>query len=327
MATMTGSAHALRCVWACVLLATISAAGPAPAAAHRNDVRVGIGDQGIAMFDHPAFRRAEVRQVRYFLRWNAIHYRDDRLRARRWVEKAIDEGKRPFIHLSTEDLREDEGLLPKSDHYGRDVKRLVRYFRRFGVRDFGVWNEANHASQPTHESPWKAGRYFREMYRAVFDTCTRRSCRVVALDVLDQAGVESYVDRFFKHLGRTWARRARIVGIHNYSDVNRERRTGTRRIMSEVREHTSGVNFWWTETGAIVRFARSFPCDEERAADRLKYLFGMARDFEAHVQRIYVYNWTGAGCDARFDAGLTNPDGSVRPGYRKLLAHLAHMKR
>lgn len=324
---MTAASHRSRAALACLIVAMFCATSAAPADAHRYNVRVGISDQNIAMFDHPAFQRAEVRQVRYFLRWNAIHYREDRLRARRWVQKAIDEGHRPLIHLSTEDLREDQGLLPNSNHYGRDVKRIVRYFRGLGVRDFGVWNEANHSSQPTHESPWKAGRYFRGMYRAVFDTCTPRSCRVVALDVLDQSGTRSYIERFFKHLGRTWARRVRIVGIHNYSDVNRERRTGTRRIMSEVRQHTSGVNFWWTETGGIVRFASSFPCDEQRAADRLKYLFGMARDFEAHVQRIYVYNWTGAGCDARFDAGLTNPDGSPRAGYHKFLAHMAHMKR
>ena len=36
------------------------------------------------------------------------------------------------------------------------------------------------------------------------------------------------------------------------------------------------------------------------------------------MQRLYVYNWTGAGCGARFDAGLTNPDGTPRAGYRYL---------
>lgn len=283
---MAAAPHRLRVALTCTIAATFCASAAAPADAHRYNVRVGLGDQSIAMFDHPAFQRADVRQVRYFLRWNAIHHRDERLRARRWVQKAIDEGKRPFIHLSTEDLRKDEGLLPDSDHYGRDVKRLVRYFRGLGVRDFGVWNEANHASQPTDESPWRAGRYFRKMYRAVFDTCTRRSCRVVALDVLDQAGARSYVERFFEHLGATCAHR---------------------RDPQLLR--------------CQPRAAHGHP------ADRLKYLFGMARDFEAHVQRIYVYNWTAAGCDARFDAGLTNPDGTPRPGYDKFLAHMAHMKR
>lgn len=300
---------------------------PRPAAAHEYDVRVGIGDQHVEMFSHPAFREAELRQVRYVIPWNAIHDEEERLRARTWVKTAMALDMRPLIHVGTENYAQREGLLPSSDHYARDVGRLVRYFRRLGVRDFGVWNEANHVSQPTYSSPWKAGRYFRAMYRAVFDTCTRRSCRVVALDVLDQDGVESYIARFFHHVGRTWARRARIVGIHNYSDVNRERRTGTRRIMREVREDAPDARFWWTETGGVVKFGDSFPCDPERASDRIKYLFGMARDFEDSVQRIYLYNWTGAGCDARFDAGLTDERGIPRPGYWRFRAHMAHMKR
>jgi hypothetical protein len=48
-------------------------------------------------------------------------------------------------------------------------------------------------------------------------------------------------------------------------------------------------------------------------------MFSLARTYRTSgVQRVYVYNWTGAGCAARFDAGLTNPDGSVRPGYTYL---------
>ena len=41
------------------------------------------------------------------------------------------------------------------------------------------------------------------------------------------------------------------------------------------------------------------------------------------IERLYVYNWTGAGCEARFDAGLTSPNGTPRAGYlylRKVLS-------
>jgi hypothetical protein len=40
------------------------------------------------------------------------------------------------------------------------------------------------------------------------------------------------------------------------------------------------------------------------------------------VARVYVYNWTGAARDARFDAGLVGPDGRPRPAYEVLRAAL-----
>ena len=41
-------------------------------------------------------------------------------------------------------------------------------------------------------------------------------------------------------------------------------------------------------------------------------MFDLAKRYRsAGVGRVYVYNFTGAGCSARFDAGLTNPDGTA----------------
>jgi hypothetical protein len=81
------------------------------------------------------------------------------------------------------------------------------------VRDFGSWDEANHASQPTWDSPSSAALFFREMYRTVRWHC--RTCGVVALDVLDQVWVERYMASFYRRLSSTYRRRATIVGIHN----------------------------------------------------------------------------------------------------------------
>jgi hypothetical protein len=48
-------------------------------------------------------------------------------------------------------------------------------------------------------------------------------------------------------------------------------------------------------------------------------MFRIARQFRTSgVDRLYIYNWTGAGCDARFDAGLVAPNGTPRAGYRYL---------
>jgi hypothetical protein len=208
------------------------------------------------------------------------------------------------------------------------VHRLVPYFRALGIREFGSWNEVNHASQPTYRSPTRAAEFFMETYRAVKPRCP--TCAVIALDVLDQTGVERYMRSFYGRLSPTYRRRATIVGIHNYGDVNRRRTTFTRNIIRQAHAFNSHTRFWFTETGGLVKFGRSFPCSQERARNRLKNMFSLARTYRTSgVERLYVYNFTGPadGCDARFDAGLTNFDGTARPGYTYLKQALPNYER
>jgi hypothetical protein len=80
----------------------------------------------------------------------------------------------------------------------------VTYFRGLGVREFGTWNEANHASQPTYRSPTRAAQFFRGMYWMVKGRCS--SCAVVALDVLDQTGVEGYMRTWYRALSSSATR-------------------------------------------------------------------------------------------------------------------------
>jgi hypothetical protein len=164
------------------------------------------------------------------------------------------------------------------------------------------------------------------MYRLVKARCS--GCGVVALDVLDQRGVESYMRGFYRALSPTFRRRATIVGIHNYGDVNRRRTTFTRSIITQARRYNRGTRFWFTETGGIVKFGRSWPCNTTRAANRITTMFSLARRFRSSgVNRIYVYNWTGAGCSARFDAGLTTPSGAPRRAYTVFRRNLANYLR
>jgi hypothetical protein len=121
---------------------------------------------------------------------------------------------------------------------------------------------------------------------------------------LDQAGVDRYIARFIHYLGRSYASRyLRIVGIHNYSDANRRRTTGLRKVIRSVHRYTHRPNFWLTETGGVVRFGRSFPCNETRAAHRLDYLFDVIHHYHRYLQRVYLYNWFGASCKGRMDVG------------------------
>ncbi len=309
------------------LCALLVCAAPAQAA-EPYDVRFGIGDQSAAMFDHPGFADLRLRQVRYFIHWNVIRDRDERLKARRWVKAARAAGARPFLHISTDDLRAKRGHLPSVGAYRRDVGRLVRYFRALGVRDFGAWNEANHKSQPTWNNPARVARYWKELRRAVAKTCNLRHCRAVGLDVLDQRGVERYVRRFVNAAGRGYVRRyMRIVGVHNYSDVNRKRTRGLRAIIDTVKRYKPDAHYWLTETGALVKFGRSFPCDEERAADRLKYLFQIARNYRRYLQRVYLYNWFGGDCEIHFDSGLVSRDGTPRPATTPCKRGMQRFKR
>lgn len=308
--------------------ATLLALALPSAASARSDVRIGIGDQSAAMFTHPDFRSIGLRQVRYFIHWNAMDHRAERLRARAYVKAARRAGARVLLHLSTDDLREKRGTLPSAKAYRRQADRLVRYFRALGVRDFGAWNEVNHKTQPTWDAPARAAAYFKAMRRAVFRRCSSRSCRVVGLDVLDQRGVERYIQRFVAAAGRRYVDRyLRVVGIHNYSDVNRRRTTGLRSILRTVRRANRGANFWLTETGALVRFGRSFPCSEQRAAGRLRFLFDTTRRYRRSLQRVYLYNWFGGDCQIRFDAGLVRADGTPRPSLAVLRDRIGDFRR
>jgi hypothetical protein len=301
---------------AALALITVLATFAASAAA-RTPIRVGIGDQNVAMFDQSAFQRAQFERVRFLVAWNVMDDAPQRLAARAYVQRARAGHVRVLLHVSTDDYRIKKARLPSVATYRRQVGRIVRYFRALGVREFGSWNEANHASQPTYSSPSRAALFFREMYRAVKGHC--RTCAVVGLDVLDQVGVEGYMRGFYRRLSARYRRRVTVVGIHNYGDVNRKRTSFTGAIISQARRYNRHTRFWLTETGGIVKLGRSFACSTTRAAARLSWMFHLARVYRTSgIDRLYIYNWTGAGCDARFDAGLTAADGAPRAGYRYL---------
>src|SRR4051794_39584352 len=291
---------------------------PSTASAKTN-VRVGIGDQQVSMFDQPLFKARKFKLVRYFVPWNVMQDKDQLARAKAYVQRARQDHIQVLLHLSSDDLRIKKAKLPSVAQYRTQIKRIVLTFRPLGVRDFGTWNEANHASQPTYRSPTRAADFFVEAYRAIKPRCS--FCNVIALDVLDQGGVERYMRSFYGRLSPTYRRRATIVGIHNYGDVNRQRTTFTRSIIRQSHHYNSRTRFWFTETGGLVKFGSNFPCSETRARNRLRNMFDLARTYHSSgVDRMYVYNWTAPpnGCDARFDAGLVAFNGTARPGYTYL---------
>ena len=309
------------------LVATLLAI-PASASA-RTNVFVGLGEQREESFATPAFKELKIKKLRYFIRWDAIDEPGAMASAENYVRLARENGARVLVHISTNNYTIKQAKLPSVKQFNAKVGPMVQRLRALGVREFGVWNEANHASQPTWKNPKRAAQFFLQMRNKLCKGCT-----LVALDLLDQRGVDRYIKRFYKALGRKNRRKATIVGIHNYSDTNRNRSTGTRLILRTVKRYNRRTQFWLTETGGVVKFGSSFKCSpnkpkkaEKRAARALGHMFRLTRRFRRDIKRLYIYNFTGEDCRTRFDAGLVRRDGTKRAGYRVVKKNLKKFRR
>ena len=288
-----------------------------PASAAKSSIKVGIGDQSSEMFNQQAWKDLKLTKTRYFMPWNALSNPNtyERDRAIAYVTAAKAAGVTVLLHLSTDNFASKKAKLPTVAAYTAEVKKIVATFRPLGVTQWGVWNEANHASQPTYKDPKRAAQFFKAMYGVVGS-----KERIVALDVLDQGGVEKYQAKFYAALSPTFRKRAKLVGIHNYGDVNRKRTTFTASMIKTSRHYNKSTKFWFTETGGLVEFGKSFKCSTSRAADRTKNVFSLAKKYKSQgVEQVLLYNWFGSGCGkTRFDAGLVGPDGQIRAGYTAL---------
>ena len=319
----------------CLILAlvVIVALLTAPfASAAKSPIKVGVADQSPRMFAASSFRALNIKRTRYFVASDVMQDSRARAKARAYVVAARAAGASTLLHISSTDLREKRGAVVSAAAYRRNVGRIVVYFRKLGVTDFGSWNEVNHKTQETWNRVDLAVSYFKDMYNAVHSRCA--SCTVVGLDVLDQTGVEKYMASFYKRLSSTWRKRLKVVGIHNYSDVNRGRSTGTAKVVKTARKYNSKTKFWFTETGALASFRAAFPYSESRQAARMPNMFSLASKYRTQgVERVYSYNYfgiedgTSCGSGCLFDAGLVDPNGSTRPVYGVFKSKLAGFSR
>jgi hypothetical protein len=302
-----------------LLVSSLLAATVAVPTAHaRTHVAVAIGDQSPAMFTQAKFKALKIKKARYFMAWDAAKHRNQLAAADAYITAAKAAHVRVLLHISTNNYAHYRAKLPSVAAYKKYVGKLVRRYRQRGVKEWGVWNEANHISEPTWKSPKRAAQYFHVM-RGLCHRCT-----IVALDLLDQTGTrkystKAYIARFFAALNGTDRAHATIFGIHNYADTNRHRSSGTRRILAAVRSQRRGAKFWFTETGGLVSLGRSFRCSTSRASRAIGFMFTLARTFRSDVSRLYVYSWFGTRprCGA-FDAGLVEASGKPRKGYYTL---------
>jgi len=204
----------------------------------------------------------------------------------------------------------------------KQYEKALRAFKaRFPyVRNVVAWNEINHFTQPTSRSPASAAKFT----NTVAKLC--KSCKIVVADVLDQAddptaknpkftNTAKYIKTFRKYLKVSRG----ICGIHNYSDVNRFRSTGTKALMSSL----GCKEYWLTETGGLYNFGSFWSKKTYKGCSKAsscqlkatKYMFSLAKA-NKKIKRLYVYTWFGA-VTPRFDAGLV-ANGQPRPALTEL---------
>jgi hypothetical protein len=291
-----------------ILIALSVAALPSGASAA---VTVGVGDQSWATFSDAHLQALGLKRARVVTPWNVALTRGNRIWLDQYLFAARLAGVDPLVSFGAA----HPSSCPRRPCKLPTTGEFTRAFRAFRarwpwVRTIGVWNEANHRSQPTFRYPEQAARYF----NIVRKHCT--GCRVVAADVIDDANMVRWLVRF-----RAVAHGARLWGLHNYRDSNPrrgQRYGGTKLLLKTVRGKV-----WLTETGGIVRFVLPdgrtlFPYSERRANSAIGRVLRLAKAYRSRIERLYVYHWRQDAINNRFDAGLLRKDGKPRASFYTL---------
>jgi hypothetical protein len=299
------------------LLLCVAVAAPAEA-----NYRVGIGDQNATIFGEANYKALKIKRIRYLVPYDWYKHPGQVAEVNGYMTAARSARADVLVHLTAR-----RGCFTSRGRYKKtkacrapSVKAYTTAFKRFRkaypyAKTIGVWNEANHVSQPTNNKPKLAAQYFLAARKAC------GSCTLVAADVLDIRNMESWLRTFLRNAKG----KAKIFGLHNYQDVNRKTSSGTRSLLATVPGQV-----WLTETGGILTFLPSFPRNATRQAARTKYMFQLANRYKTRrsglrskITRLYNYQYTGAPVGARFDAGLTNPGGSKRKAYNTFKKYAA----
>jgi hypothetical protein len=317
-----------------VLLSACLLALAVPAAKASAAPIVGISENQPTMFSDPLFTSLGVKQARVVVAWDLMQTGGyDLTRVTQYIQAAQAAGVEPLIAFehargdaSKCNLRKNYKAkickLPSATQYETAIKAFFTAFP--SVKVVAPWNEANHFTQPTSRDPKAAARFTDIAAKA----CP--SCTIVVADMLDQADDATSskptfknTTKYIKAFRKALKTKRTICGIHNYSDVNRFRTTGTKAL-----EKALGCSqYWLTETGGLYKFGsfwskKTYKGCKSATACQLKatkYLFSSAAK-NKKIKRIYVYTWFG-GVGTKFDAGLV-AGGEKRPAYDEVAKHV-----
>jgi hypothetical protein len=281
---------------------------------------VGFGEQSPWIFSDERWFTLEKNHrhyVRYVMPWDALRYSSTRAPVDMWMNAARRRHARVLLAFGHSLRRHRQLELPSRRQYRKQI-RAVRKRYPF-VKTFQTWNEANHGFQPTHRRPRATGR----LYDVLARTCRR--CIITAPSVMP-AGTETI--RWIKRFDRAAKRRVRIWAVHNHIDANRNSRRRTRMFLRSTRGQV-----WFTEAGAIWnrwmpnRRGRGWHkvrrYNHRNAVRAIRNIFKLARLDRRRVKRIYIYNWFGRReSRPRWDSGVVEATGEIRPTFRTLRAQM-----
>jgi hypothetical protein len=283
----------------------------------------GVADQNAAMFTSPLFTQLHTKISRYIAPYDvADGNRKNTAPLNQfinWYNHAKALNIQVFVAFYHSEITPTR--LPSTKLYTKDIQKFMKKFP--AVKIFQPYNEANRGNVPRQFSSPSAS-LAAQYYVALKRVC--KHCTIAGLDVLDGPSIAPtirYIRGFQSALGRMHSSQPSIWGLHNYSDTNRNRTSGTRAVLAA----THG-QLWLTETGGVVKLGSSFTNRNgsgiRRAASALKQMFKLA-GLSGRISRLYIFQWTGANANARFDAGLTAADGRTpRPGYVVVCQKLLH---
>jgi polysaccharide biosynthesis protein PslG len=280
---------------------------PVPPSPH---VAVGIGENRGTFLGDPRFDQLGVRNVRLIVPYDVVRAGGRRLRdTDDWLQAARDRGLDVLVSFGFSGRRGKRWHLPSTTEYRARVREFM--LRYPSVHEYSTWNEANHKRvQPTGLHPVRTA----ALYRTLRKLCLPPDCTPVAIDVLLTGSRRTW--RWIKAFKRRAGAGRHIWGVHNYPDANHMRTRETRRFLRTVKG-----DLWFTETGGIVHFGRTWKTNERRAARAVRQVFRLA-ELSPRVKRLYLYSWRGTRSNRRWDSGLISPAGRLRPAYRSLLDEL-----
>jgi hypothetical protein len=279
---------------------------PAPA----KPLQLGLSEQNQEAFSNPLMGALNIQNARLIIPYDAVLTPGGQAKLDAWLGAVRAKGINPLVSFNPRGSDDCNGLhrlgvgtchLPSSSEY---KSAFLAFRARYPwVIDYSPWNEVNHFSQPTYKKPKAAAKF----YEIVRRNC--KGCTIVSIDLLDDKNVKpslKYLKTFMKY-----AHHEKVFGLHNYADTNRGVNTRTKAVLKTIPKK---ARLWLTETGGIVNLDGVYPYSLSRAAKSLRTMLRIADTFP-QIDRLYIYNWTGAPLGLRFDSGLVGPDGSPRPGY------------
>jgi hypothetical protein len=293
-------------------IAALAAAALVPAGA--SAATVGISDQQASTFTNPLYAPLKLKVARYIAPYDVLSEPAEKAKLDEWIHNA--KLAKQTMLISFEHAR-TTAKYNKAPSVATYTKALKAFKKKYGSNfDISPWNEVNVCQakgrmegQPAKICKSATGpKLVAQYYSAAKSVFPGR--KIVAIDILDGSnvgGAVSYLRKFKKYVKG----KPKYWGIHNYSDTNRGSTSRTSRLIKEINDKSADV--WLTETGGQLKL-RGVNYGEAKAAKALKCMFSMPKKFP-QIKRMYIYQFNGADASNDFDAGLINPDNTIRQGY------------